>query len=250
MAWQTPKTNWAAADGVRDTDMNRIEGNILALYEESARTSKIIYVSMDGDDDAGNGTSSNPYRSITKALSVVPKNLAGLNVNIHIASGTYLEAVSVKGFHGGPIRFTGSGSDVEVTSITVDNCALLVSSITLLLTASVSLIVTNGGLFSTTGDVAAEGVSTGVNVNLDSCVHITGRLSCAGSAYAVNCSGSSRLYADSITGVGIITVSTGGSVAFNSSSMNRNTATGGRVYTGSQSGGGGGGGALANASIE
>ena len=29
MAWQVPKTDWAAADGVRDTDMNRIEENIL-----------------------------------------------------------------------------------------------------------------------------------------------------------------------------------------------------------------------------
>jgi hypothetical protein len=28
MAWVTPKTNWAGADGVIATDMNRIEGNI------------------------------------------------------------------------------------------------------------------------------------------------------------------------------------------------------------------------------
>lgn len=31
MAWQTPKTNWTAADGVTDADMNRIEGNIQLL---------------------------------------------------------------------------------------------------------------------------------------------------------------------------------------------------------------------------
>lgn len=33
MAWQTPKTDWAAPDGVRNTDMNRIEGNTKHLYD-------------------------------------------------------------------------------------------------------------------------------------------------------------------------------------------------------------------------
>jgi len=37
MAWQTPKTNWKAADVVSPTDMNRIEGNIEAI-ETGART--------------------------------------------------------------------------------------------------------------------------------------------------------------------------------------------------------------------
>ena len=36
MAWQTPKTNWSSADGVRDTDMNRIEGNALELKNTKA----------------------------------------------------------------------------------------------------------------------------------------------------------------------------------------------------------------------
>lgn len=32
MAWQTPKTDWTAQDGVRTSDFNRIEGNTLELY--------------------------------------------------------------------------------------------------------------------------------------------------------------------------------------------------------------------------
>ena len=36
MAWQTPKTDWSSADGVRDTDMNRIEGNALELKNTKA----------------------------------------------------------------------------------------------------------------------------------------------------------------------------------------------------------------------
>ncbi len=31
MVWQPPKTNWTGVDGVQDTDMNRIEGNIAEL---------------------------------------------------------------------------------------------------------------------------------------------------------------------------------------------------------------------------
>lgn len=59
MAWQTPKTNWAAADGVRNTDFNRIEGNTLELYrllnltgvyqEPTFSTSQLSSVSMTTD---------------------------------------------------------------------------------------------------------------------------------------------------------------------------------------------------------
>ena len=34
MAWSTPKTDWTGVDGVRDSDLNRIEGNSLHLYND------------------------------------------------------------------------------------------------------------------------------------------------------------------------------------------------------------------------
>lgn len=34
MAWNTPKTDWKAADGVSNADMNRIEGNTQHLKED------------------------------------------------------------------------------------------------------------------------------------------------------------------------------------------------------------------------
>lgn len=37
MAWQTPKTNWQAADVVSKDDFNRIEGNIQHLQDTVAR---------------------------------------------------------------------------------------------------------------------------------------------------------------------------------------------------------------------
>ena len=61
MAWQTPKTDWAAADGVRDSDFNRIESNILELYNTSAaRANKTIYVATTGSDATGDGSSAAP----------------------------------------------------------------------------------------------------------------------------------------------------------------------------------------------
>ncbi|MGB3926517.1 MAG: hypothetical protein WBL14_09160 [Caldicoprobacterales bacterium] len=36
MAWQTPKTNWQAADVVRKDDFNRIEGNVQELQNTNA----------------------------------------------------------------------------------------------------------------------------------------------------------------------------------------------------------------------
>lgn len=238
MAWQTPKTDWTAADGVRDTDMNRIEGNALALYNETVRSSKIVYVTDAGNDSTGNGTSASPYRTINKALSTVPKNLAGISVTIHIASGAYPEAVSVKGFHGGVLTFAGTASEIEVTSLTIDGSTVSVTSLDISATAAVGIIITNAGTFITTGNVNADGTSTGVNVNSCSSAHIAGSLYSGGAAYAIQCSRMSSIYADTISGVGILSAVTGGVIAFNNSTMSRSTATGGRIYNGSQSSGG------------
>lgn len=37
MAWIAPKTDWAASDGVTNADMNRIEGNILDVYNSELK---------------------------------------------------------------------------------------------------------------------------------------------------------------------------------------------------------------------
>ena len=42
MAFTTPKTNWTPADGVRYTDLNRIEGNALHLNENKAELSDFV----------------------------------------------------------------------------------------------------------------------------------------------------------------------------------------------------------------
>lgn len=244
MAWETPKIDWGAADGVSDFDMNRIEGNALALYEESARKNVTVYVSTSGNDSTGNGTSEAPYRTVGKALSVLPRDIRGFNVYVHIAAGAYTEAVSIKGFSGGVIRLSGANSAVTLTSLTIDNSVVAVTSLPITTTAAVGFILTNRGSLSTTGNLTANGTSTGLNISTGSHAHISGTLACPNASTAVNCSGSSTLYADAITGKGTLDASTGGVIAFNNSTLSRSTATGGRINTGGQGTG------LANASLE
>ena len=143
MAWQTPKTNWFAADGVRDTDMNRIEGNILHLYTTDAvRSALVVYVSTTGNDTTGAGTPAAPYKTITKALSVIPKNLNGMSVSINIAAGTYEESVDISHFYGGTISLTGtSNAAVTILNLTVLNCVCTVTDTSNITDAPLPIII-------------------------------------------------------------------------------------------------------------
>ena len=237
MAWQTPKTNWSAEDGVRDSDMNRIEGNALALYEETARSNITIYVATTGNDSTGNGTSANPYKTIAKALSMLPKNLAGLNVTVYISAGTYAEAVSIKGFAGGVLRLSGASSNVTLNSLSIEEAVVSAVSLPLTLTAAVGLIVTEVGSFNTTGNVTTTGSSVGANINSGGVARIAGTHNHSGGGTAVSCSGNGLYNANSITGSGNLQASGGGVISSGSSTLSRSATTGGRIHIGTQGSG-------------
>lgn len=42
MSWITPKTDWTPVDGIADTDLNRIEGNILESYSGNTLENSIV----------------------------------------------------------------------------------------------------------------------------------------------------------------------------------------------------------------
>lgn len=66
MAWQTPKTDWTSTDGVLDSDMNRIEGNIDHI-ENSTRT----------PNDNATVSTSGPLGSILSYLATMIKKITG-----------------------------------------------------------------------------------------------------------------------------------------------------------------------------
>ncbi len=87
-----------------------------------------VYVSTTGSDTTGDGTSENPYKTITYALSTVPKNLGDHTVTINIADGTYAEDVTASGFYAGSIRIRSNvensfNTNCVVQSLTVWTCS-------------------------------------------------------------------------------------------------------------------------------
>lgn len=174
MAWQTPKTNWAASDGVRDTDFNRIEGNILDLHGKFLHNAVVASVSPSGNDDTGNGTSGAPFKTFAKALSVIPKNLNGQTATIQVAAGTYSEIVNVSDFHGGDIVIASTaGSNVTVTGLVVEGCKVLIDGMRLTVGSSGIFVGANGLLFSATSDVIVTGAAEAVTLRYGGEIEIT-----------------------------------------------------------------------------
>jgi len=132
-----------------------------------------LYVSGAGSDTLGNGTSANPYKTINKALSVLPKNLNGKRAFISIAAGTYNEVVTVDSFSGGRIILGGnSGAAITISGLVVNSCRVLVDNISLTVGSNGILIESQGMLYGAnnppiTVNGAAEGVTLRYGAMLD-----------------------------------------------------------------------------------
>lgn len=125
--WQTPKTDWSQEDGVLDQDLNRMEGNIQFLYENRALQAKNVikyFVSASGSDTNDGLTSSTPFKTIQKAIDMLPKDLSGYSAAIDLTDD-YHAGFTASGFHGGSLTFTGaSNASVGFTSdINIVDCS-------------------------------------------------------------------------------------------------------------------------------
>ncbi|WP_143320914.1 hypothetical protein [Clostridium sp. HBUAS56010] len=81
-----------------------------------------VYVATTGSDIEGDGTEIAPYKTITYALSKIPKTLSGYTASVVVAGGTYPEDLVISGFTGG-LQLLLSG-DITVTSIIVNKTTL------------------------------------------------------------------------------------------------------------------------------
>lgn len=242
MAWQTPKTNWGAADSVRDTDFNRIEGNILELYNTSAaRADFNLYVNAEtGNDSTGTGTSAAPYKTIMKALSAIPKHVDGRTVSISVASGTYNEVVALKGYTSPIIISGGYNSQVYIDSFVVEGCHCILDTIHFF--ASGAVLVTNGGRITGDGRFTVQGSSSLVTVTNGGQMVITALARHNAGGYAISVDSGSRVHVGYFEGAGSangILCQSGSVVSFTSNNMTvtgamYQTYAGGRIYSGSQ----------------
>lgn len=251
MAWQTPKTNWGAADGVRDTDFNRIEGNILELYnKQDLKDVTTIYVNdTTGNDTSGAGTAAAPYKTIMKAVNSLPKNLGGYNAAINIAAGTYNEAVKIDGFAGKLVLTGSTSASVNITKLTVSSCVCLISNIVVGTSSSgITIEVSNGGaLICTAQTINATSTSTGTPavriVNLSS-LYVANTLNVTGTGggAALTCAQGSIAHINTLTGTGKATgieATNGGIASYMTNSFVASGAAavayaGGRMYAATQ----------------
>lgn len=246
MAWQTPKTDWSSVDGVRDTDLNRIESNLQYLYESSAiHEDTTVYVRASGNDDVGDGSIISPFKTITKALSILPRTLDGKNCTINIADGVYDEDVIISGFSGGELIITGApGTQVSLSGFTVDGCVCVLNNVTVVL-SGVGAFVTNAGVLLGLGSVNGLRITSGnIGLSVDKCSRVnlrTVRSDNAGT-YGLYVIEASHVFITTLTGTGNnwgIAVHTGGIATVSNNDMNSTTdpvisLSGGRYYTGSQ----------------
>lgn len=240
MAWQTPKTDWSRADGVRDVDLNRIEGNILELYNnDGLRSDRTVYVNASiGDDTTGDGSSWSPYATISKALATIPRNLNGRDARISIAAGTYTEDVEIRGFDA-PILLTGTaGDDVIVHSLRVDGCHCGLDNITMAATSNVFIV--NCGTLVGEGNISTNGGR--ITVNYNSTLSLNAATCGSSGSFAIIVDRGSRFCVRELYGQGNtygISCQGGSVVAFGDSYLEADdmlyfTAMGGRIYSGAQ----------------
>ncbi len=82
MAWQTPKTNWAAGDGVANGDLNRIEENVRMLSQSAG-----AFGTFTGSANVYSVTASPPLTSLSEGACVAVKinvtNTAGSTINVN-----------------------------------------------------------------------------------------------------------------------------------------------------------------------
>lgn len=170
MAWQTPKTNWSAEDGVMAEDFNRIEGNIQHLQEKEVDLGAVmvqgpmtVYVSVNGSA-SGDGTNSNPYRYLNQAIAALPKNLNGHTVTIQITGNINTSITSavlnITGFSNGRIALSAAGAGPVMMcshNVSVSNGSIV--DITGFTTAYFysGLSVSHGALVYASCDIAIRG---------------------------------------------------------------------------------------------
>ena len=243
LAWQTPKTDWAAADGVRDSDFNRIEGNILELYNVVAVQADVtLYISNAGSDATGIGTASLPYRTLTKALSTLPKNLNGKTVELVVATGDYDEDAVIAGFNGN-ILLNPSGVP-SIKSITVDNSVVLHNGQQINLnpgTSATGLMLHNGAVWNGRAGIVINGADTGLLISSGSTFSLLGVLNISNASTGIDVYGGARAYISRIEGSGNtvgLAATSGGTLMYGSTdiaaSAVHSTSNGGRIYTGAQ----------------
>jgi hypothetical protein len=76
-----------------------------------------VYVATTGSDSTGNGTESNPFKTVQYAINTLPKDLNNYKATVNIADGTYGERVTVTSFHSGILLIQSKDHPTELNNL-------------------------------------------------------------------------------------------------------------------------------------
>ncbi len=250
----TPEDGSAVWYGVMErADEPSVEGtpinaaNLNALQQNQGLSENVsIYVATNGSDTLGDGTSSAPFATITRALVTIPKQLDGHTATINIGAGTYNETVVINGFGGGGITLTGvSGSNVSITGLRItETNYVYVSNIKLQLIGTSNtedMYIGTSNFYCPTEISMPNSKARGIFATIGSMVYINQVSVSQKAETAIRSETGSNIIMQVISGsgnaLGLRAVS-GGMIQFGTNNMtatsNYLTAVGGRIYSGAQ----------------
>lgn len=121
---------WERADNptVEGTPLNA--ANLNALQEGSSLEADVqYYVSASGSDSTGTGTQAEPYATVNKALTKIPKNLGGFTATVMVLPGTYTGDIAINGYYAGSLVIGNTASaqnQVIKGAVIITNCTACV----------------------------------------------------------------------------------------------------------------------------
>lgn len=203
---------------------------------------KTVYVAMSGSDSTGDGSSTSPYQTITKALSTIPKQLNGYSATVHIGAGTYTEDVSVSGFSNGMVYFySTSGNNVEISRLEISNTAHFQTSNGINLKVNNGIVVTNNSFAYIESIVTCGDVARGIQVAKGSKVVFTNTVEINNTTeFAIFVTNANLVIAtmsgtNNNTGVRVTSAGMFSYVVNNlTATVVYSTTSGGRIYAGAQ----------------
>ena len=152
---------WERADEptVEGTPINKALFDSIAM-DIGLTADQTVFVTTAGSDTLGDGTNANPYATIGKAVSTLPKNLNGKQMLINVAAGTYNETVRLTDYTSGVIRIHGvQGAGVTITGLSIENSLVLIDAINLNVGGGGIFVGSLGMLYCASGNISVNGAS-------------------------------------------------------------------------------------------
>lgn len=206
-----------------------------------------LYVSPTGSDTTGDGSSAKPYATISKALSIIPKNLGAYGATIRVAAGTYTDSPIISNFTGYQVQLQLDGNVTLNGRVTVSNnsCTVRITcgSYTLIINTSTNNIAFNIAYtpcFIVTGSglsINHSGGNNGIYIT-NSLAQIDLPVTINNAVNAIVCGQPSIAFINSVAGTGntVAYISTASELKIGTSTITAGTkiikSNGGTVKTG------------------